>query len=172
MPGQSARPLVLLCVVMGLMASPGLVSGYAAGDREILEHIAKQTHYDERLEGTQVRIAVRSGHVVLAGTVSLYSQKLLYEHIVERTPGVIEIDNDIRVVPRLPIEDAEIAAHIRTLVKDHQRLHHAEIRVDVTEGAVSLSGTFYDPSDLLFLKHQVAEIEGVIGLEIMARFIT
>jgi osmotically-inducible protein OsmY len=83
-----------------------------------------------------------------------------------------EIDNDIRVVPRLPVEDAEIAGHIRTLIKGHQRFQNTEITVDVMEGAVSLSGTFHDPSDLLFLQRQVAEIEGVIRLEIMAQFVT
>ena len=50
MPSQSTRILVLLCVVMGLMWSSGLAPGYAAEDREILEHIAGQTHHDERLE--------------------------------------------------------------------------------------------------------------------------
>jgi osmotically-inducible protein OsmY len=172
MPSQSARTLVLLCVVMGLLGSLGLVSGDAAGDREIREHIAVQTHHDERLEGTEVHIVVRGGHVVLSGAVSLYSQKMLYEHIAGRTPGVVEINNDIRVVPRLPVEDAEIAGHIHTIIKDHQRFQNAELTIDVTEGAVSLSGTFNDPGDVLFLQHQVAEIEGVIRLEIMARFVT
>jgi osmotically-inducible protein OsmY len=172
MPGQSARTLILLCVVVGLVGSPGLVSGDAAGDREILESIAIHTHHHERLEGTQVHVVVRGGHVVLAGTVSLYSQKLLYEHIVARTPGVVEIDKDIRVVPRLPVEDAAIAEHIRTLIVGHQRFHNAEITVDVTEGAVSLSGVFSDPGDVLWLTHRVAEIEGVVAIEVMAWFIT
>src|SRR5262245_47280535 len=172
MPTQSARTLVLLCVVMGLVGSPCLVSGYTAGDREILEHIAVQTHRDARLEGTEVHVVVQSGQVVLSGTVYLYSQKLLYEHIVERTPGVVEINNDIRVVPRLPVEDAEIAEHIRTLIAGHQRFPNAEVTVDVTQGAVSLSGVFHDPGDVLLLTHQVAEIEGIVGLEVMARFIT
>ena len=169
---QSARTLVLLCVIMGLAGSLELVSGYGAGEGEILEHIAIQTHRDERLEDTEVHIAVRGGQVVLSGTVYLYSQKLLYEHIVKRTPGVVEIDNDIRVVPRLPVEDAEIAGYIHSLIKEHQRFRHTEITVDVTGGAVRLRGTFYDPGDLLFLQHQVAEIEGVIRLEIVARFVT
>jgi osmotically-inducible protein OsmY len=172
MPSQSAWLLVLVCVVRGLVGIPGLVSGYVAGDREILEHIALQTHHDERLEDTEVHIVVQGGQVGLSGTVYLYSQKMLYEYIVGRTPGVVEIHNGIRVAPRLPVEDAEIAGHIRTLIKDHQRFHNAEITVDVTEGAVSLSGTFYDPGDFLFLKRQVAQIEGVIRLVIMARFVT
>jgi osmotically-inducible protein OsmY len=172
MPSQNARPLILLCVIIGLVGDPGLVSGDAAGDREILEHIAVHTHQDKRLEGTEVHIVVRSGQVVLSGTVYLYSQKILYEHIVEQTPGVVEITNEVRVVPRLPVEDAEIARHIHTLVKGHQRFQYAGITVDVAQGAVSLSGTFHDPGDFLFLKHQVAEIEGVIRLEISALFVT
>jgi osmotically-inducible protein OsmY len=172
MSSQSARTLVRLCVIMGLVGSPGLVSGDTAGDREILEHIAVQTHRDERLEGTEVHVVVQSGRVVLSGTVYLYSQKLLYEHIVERTPGVVEIDSDIRVVPRLSVEDAEIAAYIRMLIAGHQRFQNAEVTVDVTQGAVSLSGVFYDPGDVLLLTYQVAEIEGVIELEIKVRFVT
>jgi osmotically-inducible protein OsmY len=172
MPKQSAGLFVLICVVMGLVGSPRLVSGYVAGDREILEHIAVQTHHDERLEDTEVHIVVQGGQVVLSGTVYLYSQKMLYEHIAGRTPGVVEVNNDIRVVPRLPVEDAEIAGHIHTLIKDHPRFQNAELTIEVREGTVSLSGTFYDPGDVLFLKHQVAEIEGVIRLEIMARFVT
>ena len=172
MSSQNVRTLVLLCAIIGLVGSPELVLGYVAGDREILEHIAVQTHHDERLEGTEVHFVVRGGQVVLSGTVYLYSQKILYEHIVEQTPGVVEITNEVRVVPRLPVEDAEIARHIRTLIKGHQRFQHAGIAVDVTQGAVSLSGTFHDPGDFLFLKHQVAEIEGVIRLEIRALFVT
>jgi osmotically-inducible protein OsmY len=172
MLGQNARTLVLLCVIIALVGSPGLVSGYAAGDREILEHIAVQTRHDERLEGTEVHIVVRGGHIVLSGTVYLYSQKILYEHIVEQTPGVAEIVNDVRVVPRLPVEDAEIARRIRALMKDHQRFQNIDITVDVAQGAVSLGGTFHDPGDFLFLHHQVAQIEGVIRLEISALFVT
>jgi osmotically-inducible protein OsmY len=169
MPGQSARTIALLCIVIGLVGSLGIVPMFTASDRELRERIGIQTHHDKRLEGTQVHVSVQDGQVVLSGTVYLYSQKMLYEHIVWRTPGVVEVDNEIRVVPRLPVEDAEIARHIRTLMKDQQRFQNAEITVHVTQGAVSLSGTFHDPGDVLSLHHQVAEIDGVIRLEILAR---
>ena len=39
MLNQSARTIVLLCVVIGLVGSPGIVPGYAAGDRELLERM-------------------------------------------------------------------------------------------------------------------------------------
>jgi osmotically-inducible protein OsmY len=170
MPSQNARTLVLLGVVIGLLGSLGMAPVSTASDRELRERITVQTHHDKRLEGTRVRVLVQDRHVVLSGTVSLYSQKMLYEHIVWRTPGVVEVDNDIRVVPRLPVEDAEIAEHIHTVLKGHPRFQHAEITVHVTQGAVSLSGMFHDPGDVLSLQHQVAEIDGVIRLEILARF--
>ena len=66
MPSQSARTIVLLCVVMGLLGSPGIVSVYAAGDRELLERIAVQIHHDKRLEGTQVHVLVQGGQVALS----------------------------------------------------------------------------------------------------------
>jgi osmotically-inducible protein OsmY len=159
-------------MVIGLVGRPGIAPGSAVSDRQLLERIAIQTHHDRRLEGTQVRVVVQDGQVVLSGTVYLYSQKMLYEQIVWRTPGVVEVDSEIRVAPRLPIEDAELARQIHTLLKGQQRFQNAEVTVDVTQGAVSLSGTFHDPSDVLALKHQIAEIEGVIHLEILARFVT
>jgi len=162
--------MVRLCVVIGLLGSLGLAPVSAASDRELRERIGVQTHHDQRLEGTRVRVVVQDGQVVLSGAVYLYSQKMLYEHIVWRTPGVVEVDNEIRVVPRLSVEDAEIARHIHTLIKGHPRFQHAEITVEVTQGAVSLSGTFHDPGDVLSLKHQVTEIAGVIRLEILALF--
>jgi hypothetical protein len=73
MPGQSARTMVLLCVVIGLLGSLGLVPVSAASDRELLERIAVQTHHDQRLEDTQGHIVVQDGQVVLSGTVSLSS---------------------------------------------------------------------------------------------------
>jgi osmotically-inducible protein OsmY len=172
MPSQSARTIVLLCAGIGLVGSLGVAPVPAASDREVLERIGIQTHNDRRLEDTQVHVLVQDGQVVLSGTVSLYSQKMLYEHIVWQTPGVVEVDNEIRVVPRVPVEDAEITRHIHTVIKEHPRFQNAEITVHVTQGAVSLSGTFHEPGDVLFLKHQVAEIDGVIRLEILARFAT
>lgn len=49
---------------------------------------------------------------------------------------------------------------VATLIKSHQRFQNAEITVRVTQGSVSLGGTFHDPGDVLSLQHQVAEIAG------------
>ncbi len=69
-----------------------------------------------------------------------------------------------------PLNDRAINHKIRGIIKAHRRLHGAQLTVTVKGGAVVLQGTFEHPRDVLFLKHKVAEIEGVIAIEIQARF--
>src|SRR5262245_32526554 len=81
MLSQSTRNLFLCGVLIALVGSLDIAPVSAASDREILKRIDVQTHPDKRLEGTRVHIVVQDGRVVLSGTVYLYSQKMLYEHI-------------------------------------------------------------------------------------------
>ena len=66
MPSQSARILVLLCAVMGLMGSSGLAPGYAAEDREILNQATQP--WDTGSTHKRV-ISVRPGHRVYESRV-------------------------------------------------------------------------------------------------------
>jgi hypothetical protein len=54
--------------------------------------------------------------IVLFGEVGLYIQKMIYEQIAWKTEGVIEIDNEIRVVPGWPQTDAVIDRKIMEVV--------------------------------------------------------
>jgi len=47
MPSQGARAIALLCVVPGLVGSPGRVLGNVAGNRELLERIARQIRHGQ-----------------------------------------------------------------------------------------------------------------------------
>ena len=135
------------------------------------QRIIAQARNDKRLEGTQVVVAVKDGGVVLYGTVWLYSQKMLYEQIAWRTYSVFEVDNELQVEPRVPVSDWEIESTILSIILKSQRLQEAEISVTVTKGHVHLHGTFHDPADVLSLKHRVAELAGVIHIEIVVRFV-
>lgn len=82
----------------------------------------------------------------------------------------MDVDNEIRVVSPHVVSDAGVERAVRNFIKDHQRFSNAGITLRVKQGLVSISGTFYDPRDVLFLKHGVADIEGVIQIDIKARF--
>ena len=134
------------------------------------QRIHEQVRSDEQLKGTQVTVAVKGGEVVLSGTVWLYSQKMRYEQIVWRTSGVVDVENEIRVRPHGFVADRDIKSQILNIARKYQRFHAAVLQVSVSDGHVSVRGTFHDASDVLFLKHRVAEIEGVTRIEIEVKY--
>ncbi len=139
---------------------------YGANETELRQRIQDQVRSDDQLEGTEVRVAVKGGDIVLSGTVRLYSQKMRYEQLVWRTPGVLDVDNEIRVLPHGLIEDRDIKSQILNIKHKYPRFQASVIQVVVDEGQVSVNGTFHNASDVLFLKHRIAEIEGVTRITI------
>ena len=79
------------------------------------------------------------GNVVLYGTVALYIQKMLYEQIAWKTVGVVEVENEIRVAPKLPQTDPAIERKILDLLHTHDRLKHTGLKVEVENGSVSIN---------------------------------
>ena len=142
----------------------------ALSDEIIKQQIEAKAADTLELKDTQVRVDVEDRLVVLSGTVRLYEQKMTYEKIAWLTMDVAEVENEIRVAPMYPLNDRAINRKIREIIKAHRRLHGAQLTVTVKGGAVVLQGAFEHPRDVLFLKHKVAGIEGVIAIEIQARF--
>jgi osmotically-inducible protein OsmY len=142
----------------------------ALGDELIKQNIENDAANTLRLRSAKVDLVVEDGNVVLFGEVGLYIQKMLYEKIAWKNQGVIEVDNEIRVVPRLPQTDATVERKIMQVVQTHQRFKGAKVAITVATGNVYIRINLDHPSDILFLKHRVAEIEGVISIEIQAKF--
>ncbi len=169
---KQSHNLKLLVVVVSLMfAMPHAHVALAMSDKVIKQRIKNQVNNTFRLRGTNVDIAVQDGLVVLYGTVGFYIQKMLFEQIAWKTNGVVEVDNEIRVMPRLPLDDATIEHKIMKLVQDHRRFQDINLKVTVTGGAVHIRTTLNHVQDVIFLKNKVAAIEGVIFINIQAKFI-
>ena len=161
--------VVLIIIVSGMArAYPAL----AMSDKIIKQRIEDEAADTFHLRGTKVDLAVEDGYVVLYGTVGLYIQKILYEQIAWKTKGVVEVDNEIRVVPGLPQSDTVIERKIMELVQTHRRFQDVNVIVTVIEGAVHIRMTLDHPRDVLFLKHRIAEIKGVISIKIQAKFVS
>jgi osmotically-inducible protein OsmY len=157
--------LVILVTVLGVSAIAAANDG--ATIRQAIEGARAQ---DTRLADTHVGVRVRDGEVILFGSVRLYLQKMLFEQLAWRTVGVTEVDSEIRVEPVHRLPSAAIERQIRRIIKEHERLHGSGLNVRVVGGRVYLSGSFHDPSDVMFLKHRVAEIEGVVAITIDPKF--
>lgn len=140
-------------------------------DRAIKRHIENEAVDAYRLKAPGVKIAVENGYVVLYGSVDRYIQKMIYEKIAWKTEGVIEVENEIRVVPKFPKTDAAIERRIEEIVQTYPQFQRVNMSVTVNAGVVDVLITLDHPADVLLLKNKIAEIEGVISIDIFAKFI-
>jgi osmotically-inducible protein OsmY len=160
--------VALITIVFGMAHAH---SALAMSNKIIKQRIEDKAADTFRLRGTKVDLAVEDGYVVLYGTVGLYIQKMLYEQIAWKIKGVVEVDNEIRVMPGFPQTDTVIERKIMELVQTHRRFQGVDVNVTVKEGAVHIRTTLDHPRDVLFLKSRIAEITGVISINIQAKFV-
>jgi hypothetical protein len=71
--------------------------GYRRSDERILEDICEWFTEHSRLDPSDVEVSVRSGEVVLSGTVATRAEKRLAEDISDMVFGVVEVHNRLRV---------------------------------------------------------------------------
>ena len=136
----------------------------------VRRHIdAELQRHGRALAGARVQIAIDDHAVLLRGTVRFYRQKMIYEQVAWRAPGVREVESELQVVPLMPVSDAEIERRIVEIAK-LDRFQGVGLQATVRDGMVAVSATFHDPGDVFFLKHRLAEIEGVRGIAITASF--
>lgn len=161
------RPLLALALVL-LLVGPSRAAEPTTKDAELRARIEAQLAAAVQAEGADIRIAVRDGRVILQGRVRLLEQSLRAEQSVWRTSGVVDVDNELRVVPGTSGGDAEIERQVRRLLKGDGDFLDTNLELQVEAGVVRLRGLFQDPTDVLDLKHRIASIAGVLEVEIEA----
>jgi osmotically-inducible protein OsmY len=164
--------MVFIMVVFALgFALPPVKPAMAMSDKVIKQRIENEAAADHRLKESMVTIDVMRGFVILRGKVSVYIKKMLLEQIAWTTVGVIEVENEIRVIPALPVTDDVIKRQVMDALHAHQRFADINAAVVVEAGVVFIQAIFKDPHDVQKLKHKVAEIQGVREIRIQAEFV-
>jgi len=164
--GRAASGLLLVITLTA--TSQASENSEAATDAELRTRIEAQLAALPDREGAEIRVAVTDGQVVLQGRVHLLEQSLRAEQTVWKTPGVLDVDNELRVIPHGVGGDAAIERQVRTIIKGDGRFVDTNLEVEVMAGIVRLRGLFQDPADVLALKHRIASIAGVLDVEIDA----
>ncbi len=162
-----------ISLLAGLVFLTVFQSAYAKdirSDDMIKSDIAERIAKNETLKNTNIKINVKDRLAVLTGQVRLYEKKLVASRIAWSTPDVFEIDNEIRVIPKLPLADKAIERKVREIIKKYPIFNGLNAGIKVKDGVVSIDGSFAQISDPTFLRHKVAEVEGVIYIDIKATF--
>src|SRR5687767_4880385 len=97
--------------------------GYTRSDERIFEDVcAELTRHDE-LDARWVGVTVRSGKVLLDGSVDSRDAKFLAEEIVANVAGVADVENRLKVARNESAYDRELAHGLfARLIEEHRLL--------------------------------------------------
>jgi len=113
--------------------------GLGRTDTEIAQAVRRMLEWDERVPDDRVTSTVSEGRVTLEGTVETWSEREDAERIITTLAGVQGVVNKIRVTPP-PADSDEIRHVIEEVLARRAERHARRIRVEVTDGTVTLSG--------------------------------
>jgi osmotically-inducible protein OsmY len=119
-----------------------------------------------RIRTSEIGVIVKDGAVTLSGMVHTLGEKACAERAVKNIKGVRAIADDIEV--KLPAEmrkaDEHIAEQISRVLTWYSSLRNMDVRAEVDDGHVTLTGEV----DFLYQKslaaERVAELECVVGV--------
>jgi len=150
-----------LLALFTLLALPFTVRADSNMDRKI-EDAAKASYNYRSVLHDNVKISVHDGVVKLTGTVPDRDQKALAEDTVESLPGVVRVDNRIKVdVAPAEHSDEWMALKIRTRLAVKSNVRLTKTSVKVQGGVVTLTGTADSMAQKELTEAYAREIDGV-----------
>jgi osmotically-inducible protein OsmY len=117
---------------------PGTVS---LADEQILHNARNVLAWNNNIHSQSVQLTVENGVVTLAGKMPTYWQRNKAEELVSNLIGVVDVINNIIVVPAERLTDQDIAENIQTALENKPPLEMYNLRVSVVDGEVTLKGS-------------------------------
>jgi osmotically-inducible protein OsmY len=109
-------------------------------DEKIQAHIQDSLDKNVTIDKTDLEIVINNGHVTLEGDVDSYWKKERVEQIASGTGGVVDVTNNIAIVPTDDVVDEEIADDIVKALERDTTTVAEDIDVEVRNGIVTLRG--------------------------------
>lgn len=118
----------------------------APPDARIEENARSLLDWHPDFDASKISVRAGEGAITLTGTVDSFWRKRRVEELVGGLRGVVEIHNDLAVVPSHQIADEDIARAIVDALRRNALVDADEVTVSVAGGRVSLTGTVASPS--------------------------
>jgi hyperosmotically inducible protein len=143
------------------IAGPIALFASSDTDRKI-EDAAKASYNYRTVLEDHVSVSATDGVVTLTGTVQDKDDKDLAADTVENLPGVLSVDNQIKVEPTYAEHsDAWMALKIRSTLLVHANVSAIDTKVVVKDGIVTLSGTTQNSAQKDLTEAYAKDIDGV-----------
>jgi hyperosmotically inducible periplasmic protein len=142
-------------------------------DQELRETIANRLRYDRIGYGitfNNFEVAVKDGVVTIAGEARSYPDKASALSIVEDTPGVRDVKDEINVLPLSEFDDelrvrTAMAIYRDPALQKYSLDPQAPIRIVVENGNVKLYGVVDSAMDKQIAEMRAREVAGVFSVE-------
>jgi osmotically-inducible protein OsmY len=135
-------------------------------DKELRQLVIDELEYEPSIDAADIGVAAENGVVTLSGYVTDYAQKTAAERAAWRVKGVKGIAQKIEV--RLPGDkrqnDDEIAQRALNILAWNAVVPRDRVRVRVSDGWVTLSGTVSWNYQRLAAESEVRKLGGVKGV--------
>lgn len=135
-------------------------------DTELKKQVLRELKWDSRIGWADIGVAVNDGVVKLSGCVRTYSNKLAAQEAAHRIAGVLDVANEIEVVPdpKLVHTDEDIARAVRHVLEWDAIVPDDRIESTVSDGWVTLEGDVDLWRERLDAERAVMRLEGVVGV--------
>jgi len=111
-------------------------------DEEVANTVRANLARDVRIANPgKIPVSVVNGVVTLSGTVSTYAEKSDAADDAWTAPGVVDVVNDITVVPPFRRSDADVAGDVRDALRTDPTIESGNVQTSVVNGTVYLRGT-------------------------------
>jgi hyperosmotically inducible protein len=150
-----------LSALLVIIASPIVLFASSTVDRKIEEAAKASYNYRTVLED-HVTVKANGGVVTLTGTVQDKDDKNLAADTVGNLPGVVSVNNEIKVEPTYPEKsDAWMAFKIRGRLLVKGNVSATSTKVTVVDGNVVLTGTANNNAQKELTEVYAKDIDGV-----------
>lgn len=110
-------------------------------DDEVRENIVSIFISSANIDENSIKAYVNAGHVMLQGSVDSYWQKEYASELTSQVQGVVDINNQLTIVPGEDMNDQDIAEDIIAALNRDVRVSAGAVNVAVRDGVVKLTGT-------------------------------
>jgi hyperosmotically inducible periplasmic protein len=129
-----------------------------------IEASAKKSYvFKTHLKNDSIKAESKNGVVTLTGTVAESSHKSLAQDTVESLPGVVSVDNQLKVKGESPAEhsDGWLSTKVKTTLLFHRNVSASGTDVFVKDGVVSLRGEASSLAQKELTTEYAKDVEGV-----------
>lgn len=109
-------------------------------NEELYESIRDAFRALHNIDSTKIETTTNNGIVTLRGSVDAFWKKKIVERNVKNVTGVLEVRNELSVVPTKKITDEKIARDILEAMERNRHILAEDVDMEVKNGEVILSG--------------------------------